>query len=211
MQETTPVMPPRLGSKAPNFQARTTLGMTRLSDFLGRWVVLFSHPADFTPVCTSEFIAFAHAQETFEALNCQLLGLSVDSLPSHLAWLDAIRRDLGTSIRFPVIEDPSMAIAQAYGMLDQTAANSSTVRACFIIDPEGLIQCILNYPLSIGRSVNEILRTVKALQHSVKSNRLIPEGWQAGAPSFEPSALTSDDVAEQDSPLWFYRLKEDKA
>ncbi len=210
MEDALTVMPPTLGSKAPNFRARTTQGMVTLGDYRGRWVVLFSHPADFTPVCTSEFVAFANAQDEFESLNCQLMGLSVDSLPSHLAWLDAIRRELGVSIRFPVIEDPSMAVARAYGMLDQSAENSSTVRSSFIIDPEGIIQTILTYPLSVGRSVSEILRTVKALQHTTRTHSLAPENWQPGEQVFEPSALISDDVSMQDSPLWFYRFRGDQ-
>jgi len=210
VQDALPILPLQLGSKAPNFRARTTQGVVTLGDFRGRWIVLFSHPADFTPVCTSEFIAFANAQDDFDALDCQLLGLSVDSLPSHLAWLDAIRRELGVTIRFPVIEDPSMAIARAYGMLDQSAENSSTVRSSFIIDPAGNIQSILVYPLSVGRSVKEILRTVKALKHSAESSMLTPESWEPGKPFFEPSSCTFDKVSMQDSALWFYRLKEDR-
>ena len=210
MQDASPSFPPQLGSKAPNFRARTTQGMVTLGDYRGRWVVLFSHPADFTPVCTSEFIAFAQAQDEFDALDCQLLGLSVDSLPSHLAWLDSIRRELQVAIRFPVIEDPSMAVARAYGMLDQTAENSSTVRSTFIIDPEGTIHAVLTYPLSVGRSVSEILRTVKALQRTTTTNVLTPEGWQPGGTVFEPPALTTRSVATQDTPLWFYQIKDDE-
>ncbi|NVN23232.1 peroxiredoxin [Asaia siamensis] len=211
MQDASPSLPPQLGSKAPNFRARTTQGMMTLGDYRGRWIVLFSHPADFTPVCTSEFVAFAQAQGDFDALGCQLLGLSVDSLPSHLAWLDAIRRELKVTIGFPVIEDPSMTIARAYGMLDQTAENSSTVRSTFIIDPEGIVQTILTYPLSVGRSVSEILRTLKALQRTAKGGVLTPEGWQPGQAVFDPASLTTESVSEQNSPLWFYRLREDEA
>ncbi|MFC0510925.1 peroxiredoxin [Asaia spathodeae] len=211
MQDASPSLPPQLGSKAPNFRARTTQGMMTLGDYRGRWIVLFSHPADFTPVCTSEFVAFAQAQGDFDALGCQLLGLSVDSLPSHLAWLDAIRRELNVTIGFPVIEDPSMTIARAYGMLDQTAENSSTVRSTFIIDPEGIVQAILTYPLSVGRSVSEIMRTLKALQRTAKGGALTPEGWQPGQAVFDPASLTTESVSEQNSPLWFYRLREDEA
>jgi len=201
--------PPRLGTLAPNFRARTTLGPLTLSDFRGRWVVLFSHPADFTPVCTSEFVAFAKAQPQFDQLGCQLIGLSVDSLSSHLAWINAIGRDLGTEIGFPVVEDPSMAVARAYGMLDATAQDSSTVRSTYIIDPDGRIQAILVYPLCVGRSVSEILRAVTALQRAAHGDALTPENWQPGDAIFRPPSLT---VAEMNAPCdqpWFHCLQKD--
>jgi len=201
--------PPRLGTLAPNFRARTTLGSLTLSDFRGQWVVLFSHPADFTPVCTSEFIAFAKAQPKFDQLGCQLIGLSVDSLSSHLAWISAIRRDLGTEISFPVVEDPSMAVARAYGMLDSTAQDSSTVRSTYIIDPEGRIQTILVYPLCVGRSVNEILRTVSALQRAARGDALTPENWQPGDAIFRPPSLTVEEINTQHEQPWFHRLQAD--
>lgn len=201
----------RLGTPAPNFMARTTLGPLTLSDLRGRWVVLFSHPADFTPVCTSEFIAFSRAQSLFDQLGCQLLGLSVDSLSSHLAWIAAIRHELATEIRFPVIEDPSMAIARAYGMLDITARDSSTVRSTFILDPDGRIQAILSYPLCVGRSVSEILRTVAALQRAARGDALTPENWHPGDPIFHPPSTTIDEVAAQHEQPWYHALYEDDA
>ncbi|WP_025813177.1 peroxiredoxin, partial [Komagataeibacter kakiaceti] len=158
--------PLRIGDVAPDFQARTTKGEVRLSDFRGRWLVLFSHPADFTPVCTSEFIALARAADRFAALDCALLGLSVDSLYAHLAWLDAIQDRFGVEIPFPLVEDPSMAVARAYGMLDPTAQNSATVRATYVIDPAGTIRALLWYPMTVGRSVDELLRLVAALRRS---------------------------------------------
>lgn len=203
--------PLRLGMLAPNFRARTTLGPLTLSDLKGRWVVLFSHPADFTPVCTSEFIAFSRAQPQFDQLGCQLLGLSVDSLSSHLAWMAAIARDLATEIRFPVIEDPSMAIARAYGMLDLTARDSSTVRSTFILDPDGRIQAILSYPLCVGRSVSEILRTVAALQRAARGDALTPANWHPGDPIFHPPSTTIGEVAAQGEQLWYHALYEDDA
>ncbi|AOX18960.1 peroxiredoxin [Kozakia baliensis] len=200
----------KIGSLAPDFTARTTRGPLTLSALRGRWVVLFSHPADFTPVCTSEFLAFAQAQPQFEALNCALVGLSIDSLPSHIAWLEAIRRAFGVRVDFPLIEDPSMAIARAYGMLDDSNQDSGTVRATFIIAPDGIIQAILWYPLSIGRSVNEILRSVAALQRASQGDALTPEGWQPGEDVLCPLAACQADIAENEE-TWFHVLKKDRS
>lgn len=152
----------KIGDAAPDFTARTTQGDFTLSSLRGRWVILFSHPADFTPVCTSEFIAMARAVPQFEAMDCALVGLSVDSLPAHLAWLEAIRMRFGVTVSFPVIEDPSLAIARAYGMLDLDARNSATVRAAYFIDPNGIVRVITWYPATVGRSVAEMLRVLRA-------------------------------------------------
>lgn len=197
----------RIGARAPDFTARSTRGPLTLSGLRGRWVVFFSHPADFTPVCTSEFMAFAREQDSFEALGCSLVGLSVDSLPSHLAWVEAIRRDLGVKIRFPVVEDPSMAVARAYGMLDEKAEHSGTVRATFIIDPHGIVQAMLWYPLTVGRSVKEILRAVQALQRVARGSALTPEGWQPGEDILLPAPETLDDAGG--AAPWFYRTMKD--
>ena len=170
----------RIGDRAPVFRARTTQGDISLDKYQGRWLVLFSHPADFTPVCTSEFIAFAHAADAFENLNCALLGLSVDSLYSHIAWIRAIQDAFGVTIPFPIVEDPSMVVAQAYGMLDGTEQDSSAVRATYFIDPEGIIRAITWYPMNVGRSVAEILRLLAALQQTASNEALSPEGWQPG-------------------------------
>jgi peroxiredoxin (alkyl hydroperoxide reductase subunit C) len=148
----------RMGDVAPDFEARSRRGPIR------RWLVLFSHPADFTPVCTSEFISFAKAYDQFVALDCALLGLSVNSLYSHLAWMRAIRDLFDVEVPIPVIEDPSMVAGRTYGMIDEGATSSAGVRATYFIDPEGVIRAITHYPLTIGRSVNEILRIVAALQ-----------------------------------------------
>ncbi|GBQ93758.1 peroxiredoxin [Asaia krungthepensis] len=209
MDDPSQTPPLRLGMTAPNFRARTTRGELILSTLRGHWVVLFSHPADFTPVCTSEFIAFAKAQPRFDALDCRLIGLSVDSLPSHFGWIEAIRRDLGVEIGFPIIEDPSMAIARAYGMLDANAQDSSTVRSTFIIAPDGTIQSILTYPLSVGRSVAEILRTVQALQRAMKGDALTPEGWDAGERLFRPPPQTLEGMKSDDGHVWYHDLEED--
>lgn len=188
-----------MGDAAPNFQARTTMGPMRLSDFRGRWLLFFSHPADFTPVCTSEFIALARAADEFAQRDCALLGLSVDSLWSHLAWTKAIQEQFGVKIPFPVIEDPSMNVAKAYGMIAPNARDSAAVRATYIIDPNGIIQAILQYPMAVGRSVQELLRTVSALQAAASGEFYAPADWQIGDPLLLPP---SDDLSRDD---WFCR------
>ncbi|GBR00819.1 hypothetical protein GLI01_24570 [Gluconacetobacter liquefaciens] len=203
-----PASLPKIGDEAPDFIARTTHGRLRLSDLRGHWVLLFSHPADFTPVCTSEFLAFATAFDQFQALDCALVGLSVDSLPAHLAWIEAIRAQFGVTIPFPIIEDPSMAIARAYGMLDLTAESSATVRTVHVIDPDGIIRAITWYPMSVGRSVAEMLRLVAALQKVSTEDVLTPEGWQPGHDTVLPAVQTQQDAAEA-GPAWFMRTRPD--
>ena len=171
-----------MGDAAPDFEARTTKGSLALSSYRGRWLLFFSHPADFTPVCTTEFVALAKAQPRFEEMDCALLGLSVDSLYAHVAWEKAIKTLFDVEIGFPIVEDPSMAIGRAYGMLDESARDSSAVRATYFIDPEGVIRAITHYPMMVGRSVEEMLRMVAALQVSADGKRLAPEGWRAGQP-----------------------------
>ena len=199
-----PGRPLRLGDIAPDFEARTTRGPVRLSDFRGRWLVLFSHPADFTPVCTSEFVALARAQAQFAALDCALLGLSVDSLHSHFAWLAAIEAHFGVEVGFPVIEDPSMAIARAYGMIGAEDPDSSGVRATLFIDPDGIVQAITHYPVRMGRSVPEMLRMVQALQRTSDGDVVAPADWVAGAPLLLPPAAGQDEVRAA-GDLWFCR------
>ncbi|MFT8675002.1 MAG: peroxiredoxin [Acetobacter sp.] len=199
---------PRIGDKAPDFIARTTHGRLQLSKLRGHWVMLFAHPADFTPVCTSEFLAFAAAFERFQAADCALLGLSVDSLPAHLAWIEAIRAQFGVTIPFPIVEDPSMAVARAYGMLDQTAENSATVRAVHVIDPEGIIRAITWYPMSVGRSVTEMLRLLAALQKVSREDVLTPEGWRPGDDTVLPAVQTQQDAVAA-GPAWFMRTQPD--
>lgn len=195
----------RINDAAPEFEARTTRGKRRLADYRGRWLLLFSHPADFTPVCTSEFVGFARAADRFADLGCALLGLSVDSLYSHLAWLRDIETRFGLQVPFPVIEDPSMEIARAYGMLDPAAASSATVRATFVIDPHGIIRAMSWYPMNIGRSVEELLRLVTALQVSDAQNASTPVSWQPGDPLLEPGALTIAEARERpdDNNPWY--------
>lgn len=201
---------PRIGDPAPDFVARSTEGELRLSHYRGRWLVLFSHPGDFTPVCTSEFIALARAADRFGALGCDLVGHSIDSLFSHLAWIRAIRDEAGVVIPFPIIEDPNLAIARAYGMLPARAGHTATVRAVHIIDPQGTVRAIIWYPMEVGRSVEELLRLVAALQSADQGHGLAPEGWQAGGPLLAPSALLREQVLAIDARgngdhSWFCR------
>ena len=209
MEPTLPerIGPPLLHDPAPEFQARTTMGDRSLSGYRGQWLLLFSHPADFTPVCTSEFVAFAKAADAFSARSCALLALSVDSLFSHLAWIRSIHAQFGIVVPFPIIEDPSMAIAQAYGMISPRARDSAMVRAIFVIDPEGIIRAISWYPMTTGRSVAELLRLVTALQTTDTHDVSTPEGWQPGQDVILPPPTTASEAlaigeAEGD---WYYR------
>jgi peroxiredoxin (alkyl hydroperoxide reductase subunit C) len=179
ISDLAPVMP-RINAPAPDFAAKTTFGDRSLADYRGRWLVLFSHPADFTPVCTTEFIAFAKHAEAFKAAECELLGLSIDSIYSHLAWVGNIKEKFGVEIPFPIIEDLSMTVAKAYGMIHPGASDTSAVRATFIIDPEGILRAMVYYPMTNGRSVPEILRLVRGLQTSLGNGVATPEGWQPG-------------------------------
>ncbi|HID81984.1 MAG TPA: peroxiredoxin [Chromatiales bacterium] len=171
---------PRLNEPAPAFEAKTTHGVKKLSDYKGKWLVLFSHPADFTPVCTTEFMAFAKYHEEFQAAGAELLGLSIDSYFSHIAWVRNIKENFGVEINFPIIEDLSMTVAKAYGMIHPGAADTSAVRATFIIDPEGILRAMVYYPMTNGRSIPEFLRIIKALQASDEHKIATPEGWQPG-------------------------------
>lgn len=192
----------RIGSTAPKFEARSTMGVRKLSDYRGRWLVLFSHPADFTPVCTSEILAFARLHGEFLALNCELLGLSVDSLFAHMGWIGAMEGTFGVTIPFPLLEDPSMAIAKAYGMLDPEAVDSATVRMTLIIDPDGIVRMTSTYPMTTGRSVHEVLRTVQALQVSDAHNVYTPEGWSIGDRVIDADLMLGTGPG---SPDWFFR------
>ncbi|NOG74203.1 peroxiredoxin [Roseicella sp. DB1501] len=199
--------PPLLHDPAPAFRARTTMGDRALADYRGQWLLLFSHPADFTPVCTSEFIAFARAAARFEALGCALLALSVDSLFSHFAWIRSIHAQFGVKVPFPIIEDPSMAIARAYGMIAPQAPDAAMVRAVFVIDPEGIIRAITWYPMTTGRNVEELLRLLAALQVSDAHDVSTPEGWRPGDAVILPPELTPEAVFAPQAPGadWYFR------
>lgn len=203
--------PIRIGDAAPDFIARSTAGPVRLSDYRGQWLLFFSHPGDFTPVCTSEFLAIARAADRFAALGCSLLAHSVDSLFSHLAWIRALRDNLGVAIPFPIVEDPSLEIAHAFGMVDAQSFSAATVRAAFFLDPDGVVRALTIYPLTVGRSVDEMLRTVAALQRTHDGSAMTPEGWHAGDDILLPPELSAGDVlAAGNSTDWFYMLTRDE-
>lgn len=188
-----------IGMKAPDFSATTTFGKLSLCDFKGSWVVLFSHPGDFTPVCTTEFIAFSKACNDFQSHNTQLMGLSIDSNPSHLAWAKSIEELTGSPVPFPIIADRDGAIAAKYGMIAPDVSTQETVRNVIIIDPEQMIRCILIYPLTVGRYIPEILRIVMALQTVDKCNVVTPANWTPGKPALVPAPKTYFQLGERES------------
>jgi peroxiredoxin (alkyl hydroperoxide reductase subunit C) len=189
--ETVPAFP-QLNKPAPAFEAKTTHGPKSLADYKGKWLILFSHPADFTPVCTTEFMAFARAHDKFQALNCDLLGLSIDSNYAHIAWARSIEQNFGVKIPFPIIEDLSMNVAHAYGMIQPGASDTSAVRATFVIDPEGVLRAMVYYPMSNGRSIDEFLRQLTALQTSDANGVATPENWQPGEKVIVPPPQTAE-------------------
>ena len=198
---------PRIGEPAIPFRVRTTMGDRSLSDYRGRWLLLFSHPSDFTPVCASEFIAFAKLFDRFQALGCDLLGLSVDSLYAHLAWVRSIRAEFGVEIPFPIAEDLSMSIAAAYGMIHAADADTSTVRATFLIDPAGVVRLLTYYPMSTGRNPEELLRALAALQETDASGLSTPAGWKPGEDGVLPPPVTvaeADARSEAGATAWYY-------
>ncbi len=220
MEETARL--PLIGEKAPSFKAETTQGLINFpEDFKGSWVVFFSHPADFTPVCTTEFMTFASMQPEFEKLNCKLLGLSIDSTYSHIAWLRTIREKIEykgmkeVEVMFPVISDLTMEVSKSFGMLQPSASNTQAVRAVFIMDPEAVVRAILYYPLSNGRNMQEIKRLLMAMQLSDKHNVATPANWQPGDEVIVPppgscgTAKERVETAAADTRVldWFMTLK----
>ena len=178
---------PRIGEAAPEFQAVTTQGNINFpADYKGNWVILFSHPADFTPVCTSEFMTFALMEDQFAQANCKLVGLSVDGLYSHIAWLRTIKEKIeyrgmkNVEVKFPLIEDITMEVAKKYGMIQPGESNTKAVRAVFIIDPKGMIRTIIYYPLSLGRNFDELYRALVALQAADAFGVATPADWRPG-------------------------------
>ncbi|WP_176561986.1 peroxiredoxin [Mycolicibacterium palauense] len=214
---------PRIGDPAPEFTAVTTQGEINFpADYAGSWVILFSHPADFTPVCTSEFMTFASMQDQFAAYNTKLVGLSVDGLYSHIAWLRTIKdkitfRDMkNVEVTFPLIEDITMEVAGKYGMIMPGEDSTKAVRAVFVIDPEGVIRTIIYYPLSLGRNFDELLRVVKALQAADHFGVATPADWRPGDRVIVPTAGSCGVAAERMSGTesdvqcedWFFCTKE---
>jgi len=195
MEQATNYIMPRIGEKAPSFKAVSTQGEINFPEqYSGDWVVLFSHPADFTPVCTSEFMTFAKLEKDFADLNCKLVGLSVDGLYSHIAWLRTIKEKIeykgmkNIEVKFPLIEDITMEVAQKYGMIQPGESSTKAVRAVFIIDPKGIIRTIIYYPLSTGRNFAELLRVLVALQTADNFSVATPADWQPGDDVIVPPA-----------------------
>lgn len=194
-QDITQNSMPRIGDKAPSFTAVTTQGPINFpEDYTGKWSILFSHPADFTPVCTSEFMTFASMQKDFEALNCQLVGLSVDGLYSHIAWLRTIKEKIeykgmkDVEVTFPLIEDITMNVAKKYGMIQPNENSTQAVRAVFFVDPKGIIRTIIYYPLALGRNFDELKRILIGLQTADEFGVALPADWRPGDEVIVPTA-----------------------
>lgn len=195
----TPTMMPRIGDTAPDFTAVTTQSAAmKFSEWQGdSWAILFSHPADFTPVCTTELTEFARRASEFAAVNAKLIGLSIDSVHSHLAWLQNMKERMGTEIPYPMIADLDMKVAQLYGMVHPGASATATVRAVFVIDPKRIIRTLIYYPMNAGRNVDEVLRIVTALQMADKHGVACPVNWRPGDKVVVPPPKTVADVAER--------------
>jgi len=220
--ENVPFTLPRIGDKAPSFKAVTTQGEINFPDqFAGSWVILFSHPADFTPVCTSEFMTFASMEKDFEKYNCKLVGLSIDGLYSHIAWLRTIKDKIeykgmkNVEVKFPLIEDITMEVAKRYGMIQPGESSTKAVRAVFVIDPKGMIRTVIYYPLSLGRNFQELLRVVIALQTADAFSIATPADWQPGDDVIVPTAgscgVAKERMETTDGSLkcydWFFCTK----
>ncbi len=216
---------PLIGDDAPGFKAKTTQGEISFpEDYQGKWVILFSHPADFTPVCTTEFMTFASMQEDFRKLNTELIGLSIDSIYAHIAWLRTIKEKIeyknlkNVEVLFPVIEDLKMDVAKKYGMVQPNASTTQAVRAVFIIDPQAKIRAVIYYPLSNGRNMDEIKRLVIALQKSDRDGVATPANWQPGEDVIIPPpgscGLAKERVEKPEEGKycldWFMCFKKDK-
>jgi peroxiredoxin (alkyl hydroperoxide reductase subunit C) len=185
---------PRLGAAAPAFEADSTHGTLRLEDFRGSWVILFSHPADFTPVCTTEFVAFATIAPELKKRNVELVGLSIDSTYSHIAWVRNIEQHFGVKIPFPVIADLDKRVATLYGMIMPGESKTETSRCVFVIDPNGTVRAMIYYPLTTGRNAQELLRLIDALQTSDKHAVATPANWKPGDPVIVPPPRTTEDA-----------------
>jgi peroxiredoxin (alkyl hydroperoxide reductase subunit C) len=190
---------PRLGEQAPDFTAKSTHGEITLSNYTaqGKYVLLFSHPSDFTPVCTTEFIEFARRYQEFEALNVQLVGVSIDSIYSHIAWVRDIEQYAGAEIKFPVVADLDQRIAQLYGMVHSAASDTSAIRAVFAIDPKQKVRTVLYYPMQLGRNVDELLRVFQGLQTIDNNGVSCPANWKPGESVIVPAPATVADAAKR--------------
>ena len=204
---------PRINEPAPDFNSVTTHGQKKLSDYKGRWLVLFSHPADFTPVCTTEFIGFTQRFDEFQKRNTDILGVSIDSIFSHLAWVQNIKEKMGVSVPFPIIADLDMKVASAYGMVHPGASDTATVRSVFVIDDKGMIRALVYYPMNAGRNIDEIIRLLDALQTADQHGVACPANWRPGDQVVVPAPKTVADVEKRladgslDRKDWYLSLK----
>ena len=204
---------PRLGAPAPTFEAETTHGTIRLEDFRGSWLVLFSHPADFTPVCTTEFVGFAEIAPKLRERKVELMGLSIDSTYSHIAWVRNIEENFGIKIPFPVIADLDKKVATLYGMIMPGESKTETSRCVFVIDPEGIVRAMIYYPLTTGRNMDEILRLIQALQTTDEHKVATPANWQPGDKVIVPPPKTTEDAEERvragyECKDWYFCMKD---
>lgn len=190
-----------IGDNAPNFSAQTTFGKISLSDYEGKWVILFSHPSDFTPVCTTEFLSFSNMYPEFKKRNCELIGLSIDSTPSHLAWVNSIYKTTGIQVPFPIIADRDMQIAKKYAMISPNISNFETVRSVFFICPKQTIRAILQYPMTNGRNISEILRLLDSLQFTDKTGHSTPANWLPNQPGIIPPPKTYEELLKKQNNL----------
>jgi peroxiredoxin (alkyl hydroperoxide reductase subunit C) len=198
LQEEVINIMPRIGDIAPDFDAVTTKGKIKFSEFAkDKWTVLFSHPADFTPVCTTEMSGFAERKDEFTAFNTELLGLSIDSIHSHLAWVNNVREKTGVYLDFPIIADIDMKVSKLYGMLQPNENETAAVRAVFFIDPTKKIRLVMYYPLNVGRNMDEILRALEALQVSDKNGVAMPLNWKKGDKVIVPPPKTLDEMEDR--------------
>jgi peroxiredoxin (alkyl hydroperoxide reductase subunit C) len=188
---------PRLNEFAPEFEAVTTHGTIRLSDYKGSWLIMFSHPADFTPVCTTEFMAFAEIYPKLQEYNVELLGLSIDSVYSHIAWVRNIKEKMGVDIPFPIIADLDKAVATAYGMIMPGESKTETSRCVFVIDPDSRVRAMIYYPLTTGRNMDEILRLIEALQTTDEHKIATPANWRPGDKVIVPPPQTAEAADER--------------
>lgn len=210
----SPSCPPRIGEPAPDFEAETTHGILRLEDFRGKWLVLFSHPADFTPVCASELVAFAAVAPTLRQLGCELLGLSVDSIFSHIAWVRSLKERFDTVIDFPLVADAAGEMARAYGMLMPVESRTEPARVTYVIDDRQIVRASLAYPMTTGRNIEEIVRLVRALLTTDAHGVATPANWRPGeavlAPPPRTRAMAEERAGDADPsrPDWYYCTKE---
>jgi peroxiredoxin (alkyl hydroperoxide reductase subunit C) len=207
MSENLPAGIPRIGDTAPDFRAPTTLGEITFSDWQkGSWVVLFSHPADFTPVCSTELTEFARRSSEFAQRNAKLMGLSIDSIHSHLAWRENLKQILDVEIDYPIVADIDMKVAKLYGMLHENTSATATVRAVFVIDPKRIVRALVYYPMNVGRNVDEIVRLLTALQTADQNACATPVNWKPGEKVIVPPPKTVADIKERESHKEYERF-----